>query len=198
MNMKIEDIISVVLQTGAELFSQQPYQDKSLSLTEISELLNYEEVDDISTESNFEQINHRMERYMHSYVSPRLFKATVRSSSRGRSPGSKSTATSLSIAETKYRSMGYDSSDKLFAYSPVSYPSTPQSRAKQIRKHTDSVSSELFVARDRLRMEVLMVSDDAVSRTLASLALNEGRFASFDPKQCSEVIIVKKSCLDIQ
>ena len=83
--------------------------------------------------------------------------------------------------------MGYDSSDKLFVDSPVSYPSTPTSRSRQLRKHTDSVSSELFVARDRLRMEVLMVSGDPVSRDLASLALTRGRFASFDPKQCSEV-----------
>ena len=210
MNMKIEDIISAILLTGSELFNQQHPQDKSLSLTEISELLNYEEEalsvcddDDDANNSNYEQINHRMKRYMHSYVSPRLFKATVRSSSRGRTPNllngyslSSSTTTTttttsssyvLPIAETKYRSMGYDSSDKLFVDSPVSYPSTPTSRSRQLRKHTDSVSSELFVARDRLRMEVLMVSGDSVSRDLASLALTRGRFASFDPTQCSEV-----------
>ena len=75
-------------------------------------------------------------------------------------------------------------------YSPLSFPPTPASRLKVIKKQSSELESLIFTSRDKLRLEsrILTKEHDIHSRRVAEEVKRSGTFISFDPRYHSESI----------
>ena len=162
-----------------------------LSVEELAELLAYEEVDpnvdDTESTGPAAPQYHRSIRGMHHYIPSNPFKATIRihrSGSRTRS----------NTELTPHVSTGPEQSGSCLvdylgaADSPASFPPTPFSRANIMNKSLDKVTSVMFGARDRLRLEAASVSRDEYTRMMAIEAQNSGQFAVFDSRKSSPAV----------
>lgn len=120
-----------------------------------------------------------MEKYMHRFVPPRLFKATVRL----KDPSSPSCC-STSISSSGFVS-GMDSVDSMawIDQRTSSIPSSPTSRARILSRSSQNVSSVMFQARDVLRVEVLASSEDSISREIACQSLRNKTLPQFDDRK---------------
>lgn len=153
------------------LFRRSSDSNKSL---ELRDLIYYEETK-VADSAAWEPVKKRMKKMMHNFVPPNTFRATVRLR---QTPG---TSSDLPSYHT-----GYDTDALMEADSPVSFPTTPFSRARVMNRSTERVSSVMFTARDRLRLDELSSSRDELSRSAALEARSRGKYAAFDPQQASE------------
>jgi hypothetical protein len=189
MHEKLSVLILISFQTILEIvlswISPSRYREREVSLADLSELLNYEELEDenppeISTQR-------RMRRVMHHYVPPNPFRATIRV--RGTPTTSAMISpTSLSFLSGDRSVSGLESvvTDYMEADSPASFPSTPFSRARVMSRCYERVDSLMFAARDKLRLEAQSASRDAYSRSAAIKARSDGQYAVFDARQASD------------
>ena len=189
MNTKISYILDMIVKKIVALvlsWNGTPVISKSISITELSELLSYEEIDD-DLSVNEAPLERRMKRVMHNYIPPKPFKATVRirKSDRSNTP-IQSLLASPSVTISGSNSVAQEFIDT--ADSPTSFPCTPFSRAKVLHRSSEKVDSVMFAARDKLRLEAQSASRDEYSRKVALKSQNDGQFAVFDPRQASEGI----------
>lgn len=116
-----------------------------------------------------------MKKVMHNFIPPTLFRVGVRVHKTSDSSSDKPS---------------YNTSDDLIllneADSPVSFPATPFSRARVMNRSTERVSSVMFTARDKLRLDEQTSSNDEFSRIIASDQVSKGYYAALDPKQASD------------
>lgn len=161
-----------------------------LSVEELAELLEYEEMDENNLTTNngtAETLQYpRTLRGMHHYVPSNPFKATIRIH---RSVPTPHLPTKLRGVSTDLVPHDINPGSCLVDYngadSPASFPPTPYSRAHVMNRSLDRVASVMFAARDRLRLEAQSVSRDEYSRIVAKEAQTSGQFAVFDPKESS-------------
>lgn len=117
---------------------------KTLSLTELAELLSYEErLEDSSVESI--QINQNRRRSMHHKIPLNPFRATVRLNRRTSSSEEASDAGGGRDSSSKAH--GQDDLIYYEADSPASFPPTPFSRARVMNRSAERVDSVMFAAR---------------------------------------------------
>ena len=149
------------------------HKKKSLSLTELSELLAYEELEDDA--DNIAESSRKKRRSMHHQIPTNPFRATIRVHRQG---------SSSECGEDNMAAL-----DDLTAYyeadSPVSFPPTPFSRARVMGRSAERVDTIMFAARDRLRLQAQSASRDAYSRQMAQEIESTGLFATFDPQYTS-------------
>ena len=189
MHTTLYELFIILLQTVVTIIlswispSSYDYTDGSLSITELAELLSYEELDDAE---GAELAERRMKRVMHNYVPSKPFKATIRV----RTVQPHTTPTSL---VSPYRpSPNLSNSNSVAtefvdtADSPLSFPCTPFSRSRVLQRSTERVDSVMFAARDKLRLEAQSASRDEYSRKAALKAQTDGHIAVFDPRQASD------------
>jgi hypothetical protein len=189
MNTKVSYLLDMIVKKIVALvlsWNGTPVVAKSISITELSELLSYEEMDD-DLSVNGAPLERRMKRVMHNYIPPKPFKATVRirKSDRGNTP-IQNLLSSPAVTISGSNSVATEFIDT--ADSPTSFPCTPFSRAKVLHRSSEKVDSVMFAARDRLRLEAQSASRDEYSRKIALKSQNDGQFAIFDPRQASEGI----------
>jgi len=157
-----------------------------LSVEELAELLEYEEIDGDNNggPNTAESLQYpRALRGMHNYVPSNPFRATIRIHRAvpiPHRPGGNSTDLVATELEPGSCLVDYNGAD-----SPASFPPTPYSRANVMNRSLDRVASVMFAARDRLRLEAQSVSRDEYSRIVAKEAQSTGQFAVFDPKESS-------------
>ena len=178
------DILTVCNNQHGESFNMMGgLEHKNLSLTDISELLAYEELED-TQEKNLS--NNVMRKVMHNYIPSNPFKATVKIHSAGSKTG---VSVPISKEARAQMSQGQAEAYSIFdKYSPASFPSTPFSRANVMHRTEEKTDTVMFAARDILRMEVQSASVDEHSHKVAGAFLNSGQMAVFDPNQSSEGI----------
>ena len=189
MNTKISYLLDMIVKKVVAMvlsWNGTPVVSKSISITELSELLSYVEIDD-ELSVNEAPLERRMKRVMHNYIPPKPFKATVRirKSERSNTP-IQSLLSSPCITISGSNSVAQEFIDT--ADSPTSFPCTPFSRAKVLHRSSEKVDSVMFAARDKLRLEAQSASRDEYSRKVALKSQNDGQFAIFDPRQASEGI----------
>ena len=151
-----------------------------LSVEELAELLEYEEMDNEHESMQYP----RTLRGMHHYVPSNPFRATIRIHRAVPTPHHLRHSTDLIPTATEI-DPGSCLVDYNAADSPASFPPTPYSRASVMNRSLDRVASVMFAARDRLRLEAQSVSRDEYSRIVAQEAQSSGQFAVFDPKASS-------------
>eukprot|EP01035_Chromulina_nebulosa_P017753 gene17753-23352_t len=123
-----------------------------------------------------------MRNLMHNFVPPNPFKATVRLRT---TPKSSSDVPSFTTA------LSYTTEvDNIEVDSPVSFPTTPLSRAKVMNRSTERVSSVMFTARDILRLDSQSYSRDDLTKSLAIESRTKRLFAAFDPKQAAVGLVL--------
>lgn len=142
---------------------------RSISITEFTELLAYEEREDEFPQEY--QNKQKIHRSMHNLIPTNPFTATVRIS-KVSSPSEKDLIEDLALYIEKE--------------SPTSFPTTPFSRARIMNRSSDRTSYTMFAARDRLRLEAQSSSKDEYSRNAALQARTSGQCAVFDPNQKSD------------
>jgi hypothetical protein len=188
INEKMSVLIRISFQTILEIIlswvSPSSYREREVSLTDLSELLNYEELEDENPPEVAAQ--RRMRRVMHHYVPSNPFRATIRV--RGTPTTAMMSPTSLSFLSGDRSTSGLDSvlTEYMEADSPASFPSTPFSRARVMNRCYERVDSLMFAARDKLRLEAQSASRDAYSRSAALKARTHGQYAVFDATQASD------------
>jgi hypothetical protein len=160
--------------------------ERTLSLTELTELLRYEELVDEGDDYN-KDVERRMKRIMHRYVPARPFKATIRIH-RKRKNRRDAMEMDSENADDEKSLISLQEFTGLNADSPASFPPTPFSRARVLGHSAEIFDSMMFAARDRLRLEAQSASRDEYSRSVALNARNNGQFAIFDSKQTSDNI----------
>ena len=178
-NTKSSEILTSLLQICIEIINawNKPQENlkKSLSLSELTELVEYEEFEDELQQAVSK--HKRMRKLMHHYIPTNLFRARVRvykfyGDKNGRGE----------IPRESFDSI-YDMIDK---YSPASFPGTPFSRVKIMNRAEEKTDTVMFAARDILRLEALSESKDEYSRNTAIRAQDSGQMAVFDPRQAAE------------
>jgi hypothetical protein len=142
---------------------------RSISITEFTELLAYEEREDEFPQEY--QNKQKVNRSMHNLIPTNPFTATVRINKVG-SPAERDLVEDLALYVEKE--------------SPTSFPTTPFSRARIMNRSSDRTSYTMFAARDRLRLEAQSSSKDEYSRNAALQARTSGQCAVFDPNQKSD------------
>lgn len=156
---------------------------RNVSLTNLSELLEYEELEDVYHQDLSRRV---MRKVMHHSIPSNPFKATVLVHSAG--PTSAYEKEDHDLLMSKRREQAIVSIfDK---YSPASFPSTPFSRANIMSRTEEKTNTLMFVARDILRLEAQSASVDEYSRKVAKHAKSSGQHAVFDPTQSSSGIVL--------
>jgi hypothetical protein len=183
ISLSLRDLADLATQTIGEILfswgSAASKEARNLSITELSELLAYEEfTTDEQLPENAQNLR-RMQKVMHRYVPLNPFKATVRLKKMSATSPSDSTTADM-VSEMGSVADGYD------PHSPASFPPTPFSRARVLLHSSDRVNSMMFLARDQLRMEAQTCSRDPHSRKAAHEARRNGQLAAFDPRQTSD------------
>lgn len=195
---KLSDIVASLWSTVAEVFRlwvsppPQLQQRKPRSLTELVELLEYDEVDELvgaQGGKGYGQLSLHQGGRRHNSTIPRsLFRAKIRVHSNRdllselqhksqpliqRSKG-RNMPTNLSTSSLESDWFHYD------ADSPISLPCTPESRAQYVSYSNLEADRVVFLARDRLRLEAQVQSDDLHSREAACKLLYKGKTVAFD------------------
>ena len=195
---KLGDLLQVSRQMVADLIQSlrnpsakdRRKNKHSLSITELTELLAYEEVDEPSMEMTGTS-RQRAHRVMHHVIPTNPFRATVRRSKVNSSPD-KETPNNDNVSTISNRwDNDMDSIPEEVSYyiekdSPTSFPTTPFSRARIMYRSAERTDTVMFAARDRLRLEAQSASRDEYSRNAALEAQNSGQFAVFDPNMKSD------------
>lgn len=176
--------------------SSKTMTEKPLSMTELSELLSYEEFECEDETMETAQRERRMRKMMHTYIPAKLFRATVRlsrsNSNSGNlhhqnSHGSFSSLDGLDIDDEGDNTICIIPNG---AHTPASIPWTPFSRARVMSRYADRVDTVMFAARDSLRLETQVHSRDELSREAAREAQAMKKFAIFDCLQSSEEMVL--------
>jgi hypothetical protein len=179
--MKISELIIVSLKFIYDFIKTAFFTTTSSSIHETTlsfgDIVYYEESE---AQASWEPVRNRMKKLMHQYVPPNNFRVTVRLRPE------RSTGTSSEVASTYHTGYTTEAEIALDADSPMSFPTTPLSRARVLNRSTERVSSVMFAARDKLRLDELTFSRDELSRQAAIEARDRGKYAALDPSQASE------------
>lgn len=184
-SLSILDLITMIIKVTKDVFFPNPNNlEKELSIVELSELLSYEEIEEESLLDLKNQQNLHSLHYMHHFIPPNPFRATIRIH---RSPAGKPN-NPLNNPLEGFSETVASGTEYLEADSPASFPGTPFSRAYVMGRASEKVVSVMFAARDRLRLEAQSISRDEYSRKAAREAKSSGQFAVFDFRQTSSGI----------
>jgi hypothetical protein len=196
---KLSDIAASLGSTVAEVVRlwlsppNQQQQRKPRSLTELVELLEYDEVDDMMVEQDSKASNNHLAlrpstKKRSSMIPKSLFRAKIRVHSNRdllsdmqaksqpliRKSRSRTLQSNLSAASLESEWFHYD------ADSPLSLPCTPESRAQYVSYCNLEADRVVFLARDRLRLEAQVEYKDLHSREAACELLHRGKTVAFD------------------
>lgn len=129
---------------------------------------------------------------MHNFVPSNPFRATIRihPSMNDNSTINTNNALVTGNVDQDALELVEQISRECVACSPVSFPTTPFSRAHVMNQSSEKVEMLIFAARDLLRLEAQSTSRDEYSRNAAKEAQQNGQFAVFDPRQASNGIVL--------
>jgi hypothetical protein len=196
---KLSDIATSLGSTVAEVIRlwlsppNQQQQRKPRSLTELVELLEYDEVDEIMVgqdgKNNGGRLSLRPSGSRRCSMIPKsLFRAKIRVHSNRDMLSELQTKCQPLICKSRSRTLQSNLSNASLesdwfhydADSPLSLPCTPESRAQYVSYCNLEADRVVFLARDRLRLEAQVESNDFHSREAACELLHKGKTVAFD------------------